>query len=370
MQSEIREKAVFDKIRYSQCWEDPELLYQGLQLTPDDDVLSITSGGCNTLALLLRQPKSLTAIDFNPAQSALLELKAIAIQRLDYADFIAFVGVRSTKRRWEFYQTLRPSLAALARDYWDSQRDIIEQGVIHSGRFENYLKLFRRYVLPLVHGHQTIEKLLALKTLEAQKDFYEKIWDNRRWRFLFTIFFGKLLLGRLGRDPQFFKYVQIENVGEHYLSRAKHALTEIAIQGNFYVEHILTGAYANLEATHPYLKESNFEILKENMHKLKIVTGELEKFLESQPEGSLSKFNLSDIFEWMSQEHYETLLRALIRVSRDRARLCYWNNLVLREHPSALDGQLISHRELAQKLHFGDRSFVYRNFVVESVKSV
>ncbi|MBI1742363.1 BtaA family protein [Candidatus Acetothermia bacterium] len=367
MQSEIRTKTFFDKIRYSQCWEDPKLLYEGLRITPEDDVLSISSGGCNTLALLLKNPQSVTAIDFNLSQNCLLELKVAALQNLDYADFIAFLGVRPIEHRWELYQNIRVGLSPTARGYWDTQRTMIEQGVLHVGRFENYLRMFRQTILPLVHTHRTIEQLLSLKTLEEQKCFYESIWDNRRWRFLFRVFFGKLMLGRLGRDPEFFKYVQIENVGEHYLQRAKYALTEIPIQGNFYAEHILTGAYSNLEQTHPYLIESNFQKLRENLAKLKIVTGELEKFLDEKPEGSFSKFNLSDIFEWMSQANYEALLRAIMRASRDGARLCYWNNLVLREHPSSLDDRLQSHRELAQQLHFQDRSFVYRNFVVESV---
>ena len=62
-------------IRYSQCWEDPACLYAGLDIGPEDDVLSITSAGCNTLALLLKGPRSVTALDFNPAQSHLLQLK-------------------------------------------------------------------------------------------------------------------------------------------------------------------------------------------------------------------------------------------------------------------------------------------------------
>jgi S-adenosylmethionine-diacylglycerol 3-amino-3-carboxypropyl transferase len=367
MQSEIGTKAVFDTIRYSQCWEDPELLYQGLEITPEDDVLSISSGGCNTLALLLKTPKRVTAIDFNLAQNSLLELKAVAIQHLDYADFISFLGVRPSESRWKRYQQIHFHLSPIARHYWDGQRASIERGVIHIGRFEHYLRLFRQYVLPLVHRRETIENLLALSSLQAQKEFYARVWNNRRWRFLFTLFFGKLLLGRLGRDPAFFRYVQIENIGEHYLRRAEHALTEISIQHNFYIEHILTGTYSNLEQTHPYLIEANFQILRSNLERLRIITGELEGFLDSQPEESYSKFNLSDIFEWMSPTHYEAVLRSLLRVSRDEARLCYWNNLVLREHPSTLEGPLQSHRDLAQQLHFQDRSFVYRNFVIESV---
>ena len=56
-------------IGYSQCWEDPATVREALRITPDDDVLAVTSGGCNVLALLLDRPHSITAVDINPAQN-------------------------------------------------------------------------------------------------------------------------------------------------------------------------------------------------------------------------------------------------------------------------------------------------------------
>jgi S-adenosylmethionine-diacylglycerol 3-amino-3-carboxypropyl transferase len=38
-------------IKYSQCWEDTDVLVSALLLEDDDVVLSITSGGDNSLAL-------------------------------------------------------------------------------------------------------------------------------------------------------------------------------------------------------------------------------------------------------------------------------------------------------------------------------
>ena len=43
-------------------------------------MLTLTSGGCNALNLLLHGAGRVVAVDCNPAQSALLELKTVAIR--------------------------------------------------------------------------------------------------------------------------------------------------------------------------------------------------------------------------------------------------------------------------------------------------
>ena len=52
---------------------------QVLKICQDDTVLTLTSGGCNALNLLLHGAGRVVAVDCNPAQSALLELKTVAI---------------------------------------------------------------------------------------------------------------------------------------------------------------------------------------------------------------------------------------------------------------------------------------------------
>ena len=42
--------------------------------------LTLTSGGCNALNLCIQGAAQVVSVDCNPAQSALLELKAVAIQ--------------------------------------------------------------------------------------------------------------------------------------------------------------------------------------------------------------------------------------------------------------------------------------------------
>lgn len=57
------------------CWEDPAVDRQALRLGPRDRVLVITSAGCTVLDYALEAPERVIAVDANPRQTALLDLK-------------------------------------------------------------------------------------------------------------------------------------------------------------------------------------------------------------------------------------------------------------------------------------------------------
>ena len=105
---------------YNTCWEDPRLDRKALQLTKDDRVLVITSAGCNALDYSLCNPAHVYAVDMNPRQNALLELKMAAIRKFEYEDFYALFGEGHHTRAKELYaSTLRSELGPFAQDYWD-----------------------------------------------------------------------------------------------------------------------------------------------------------------------------------------------------------------------------------------------------------
>jgi S-adenosylmethionine-diacylglycerol 3-amino-3-carboxypropyl transferase len=353
------------EIAYSQCWEDPDTVRAALRITPDDDVLVITSGGCNVLALLLDQPRSITAVDINPAQSFLLELKLGAVQSLCHPDLLAFVGATPSADRRELYRRVRGHLSAGAQQYWDRRPDAVRRGIIHSGRFERYLNIFRRLVLPLVHSQDRVEQALRPKSLAEQRLFYDGVWDSLRWRALFRIYFGRWLLSRFGRHAGAFRHAALRDVSAHYLKRARHALTEVPVADNYFLQYMAAGEYKT--ALPAYLDPRHTEALRSLAPRLRTVTADLGNFLERAPAGAFSKFYFSDIFEFFSRERYEAALAHVVRVARPGARLCYFNNLVTRSHPQSLDSMMRSEDHLARSLHWNDRSFVYQRVVVERV---
>ena len=349
-------------IRYAQCWEDPRALEEVLALTHYDDVVSIASGGDNTLALLLRGPRSVTAVDRSPAQLHLVELKLKAIEHLGYEEFAGFVGARPSAGRMATYAKLRPLLSGQARDHWDGNPAALAGGIIHCGKFERYFGLFRRRVLPLIHGRRTVGRLLASSSVEEQRAFYERAWDNRRWRALFRVFFGRFLLGRLGRDPSHFRYVTLDRVAATLLGRARHALAELPIRDNFYVEYILTGNYHRPDSAPPWLRPGNFAALKGSAGRVRLVQAGLTEYLASLAPGSVSAMNLPDVFEYRSDAEVEAALREVCRAARPESKLAFWTLFVPRTVPESLSGRLRPMAGSGDKWPAEARAFFYGGF--------
>src|SRR5207248_9826003 len=105
---------------YNTCWEDPALDRVALELTQRDRLVVITSAGCNALDYLLAGCGEVNAVDVNPIQNALLELKRAAILGLDYGSFFELFGHGSSPRARQMYaDALRRQLSPRARAYWD-----------------------------------------------------------------------------------------------------------------------------------------------------------------------------------------------------------------------------------------------------------
>ncbi|HNM52093.1 MAG TPA: DUF3419 family protein, partial [Candidatus Obscuribacter sp.] len=51
-------------IRYSQCWEDADLLVKNMEVRDVDFIVCIASAGDNSLSLLAGGPQRLVALDF------------------------------------------------------------------------------------------------------------------------------------------------------------------------------------------------------------------------------------------------------------------------------------------------------------------
>ena len=65
---------------YNTCWEDPRLDKVALELTPEDNLLVITSAGCNALSYAIEGLNRVYAVDMNYRQNAVLELKIAGLK--------------------------------------------------------------------------------------------------------------------------------------------------------------------------------------------------------------------------------------------------------------------------------------------------
>ena len=367
LKSEIAEKMSLDRVRYSQVWEDHLLLEGGLDIGPDDDVLSICSAGDNALAMLLLEPKSVTAIDMNPAQTALLELKLAAIAALSHSEFVSLLGVRADHDRSALYQRIRGDLPESAQMFWDAHQDDISSGLVHRGRLESYIGTFVSDHLAELWPQGLTDGLFAEQSLEDQAALFlnEAVTEDFEARFRW--YFGREKMAEQGRDPAQFEHVEEGDVGGYFFKRFSWACTHLPLSTNFYVEHFLTSQYRDLTLAPPYLRPENFERLKGLIDRVNVVTGELEAVLFGVPQGTYSKANLSDIFEYMSDDLNAQVFEALGTQLRAGGRIAFWNLLVPRTRPESLSHLLTPLSGLSARLFEGDRSWFYRAFHVLEV---
>ncbi len=361
--SEIENHADFSRIRYAQCWEDADVLLEALNIKPGDVCLSVASAGDNSLSLLAANPAKVIAVDFNRQQIACLELKARAIKYLTYEELLCIVGVRAGDRL-SLYAKVRQYLSDETREFFDVQKLDLSRGIGHAGKFEKYFEIFRNAALPFVHSKDVCDQLLIRRDEKERRRFFDEVWNTPKWRTLFRMFFSRKVMGLLGRAPSFFQYVETD-VAQAILARTEHALTVLDPSENPYMQWILKGTYVS--ALPHYLRKENYEKIKSNIDRLEFRIDSIESVLDELPLASIDKFNLSDIFEYMSIDSYHKLLNQLVLAGRTGGRLVYWNMLAPRSRPEKMSAVLKSHTELAERLHKEDKAFFYSKLVIEEI---
>jgi len=363
----LGDKKVFKDILYAQCWEDPQIDRAAFKIHSDDVIFSITSGGCNVLTFLIDNPKKLIALDINPQQNFLLDLKISAFKKLSYEELLEFLGVKESKNRFRLYSRIRPLLQMNSASFWDGQMKKIKKGIIHSGRYEGYMRLLKKAILTPLIRNGVIEKLFKTEDAAARAELFLKKWKNFRWWLLTRILLSRRM-NTLLFDKAFFTYLEKKySLGTHFAKKAERAITELPMKKNYFLSYILLGRYYSNEYLPPYLRRVNFETIRSRLDRIVRVTDSCEHFFSTLPDSYISKFNFTNIFEWMSAEAYEDLLRETIRVAKNGAIMTYRNLLVFREHPASLEENIQSLRQLAKSLHKQDLSFIYNNYIVEEI---
>jgi S-adenosylmethionine-diacylglycerol 3-amino-3-carboxypropyl transferase len=354
----------FTILRYAQCWEDADVLVDGLDVKPGDVCLSIASAGDNTLSLLTRDPARVIAVDLNPTQIAALELRVAAYRALGHGELLELIGSRPSARREALYGRCRGALSEYARRYWDGRRDAVRAGIGSAGKFERYFALFRRVVLPLVHRRATVRALVEHRDAKDRVSFYAERWNTRAWRTLFRIFFSETVLGRLGRDPSFFAYAE-ESVADHLMGRVRHALTVLDPAENPYLHWIVTGTHG--EALPHALRADSFDAIRDGLDRLEWHCRPMEAVLESAEVERVDRINFSNIFEYMSVDAHRALIGSLLSRLPRGARMAYWNMIVPRSGAALMPDSLARRCE-SDTLFARDKAFFYRAFHVDEVR--
>ena len=349
---------LFDLI-YTLNWEDPLSDHSALKINKGDTIISVTSGGCNTIGYLLRDPERVYSVDINPCQAYVIELKLAAIKYLGYIEFMEFIGLRDCENRIRIYNSLRKFLSEKSLTFWDKRLKILKDGLIGKGKYSRYVKLVSDFV-NLFYGKKTIDYILALKNLEAQRDFFNKKLDNNKTRFLFRLFFNRFLLARKGLKADYFYFDDgSESFAESFFNKFRNVICNVPVSGNYFLQLYLKGRFIFNNELPEYMLEKQFNIIKNRTEKVIIATEDVKKWLAKMPDKSIDCFALSNICELMSLYDTEKLFLEVYRTARSGARLSLRNLMIPRDVPEDLKDKIVIDQELSNFLKNSDRSFVY-----------
>jgi len=407
----LSKKVWEETIVFNCVWEDPHIDKQALNIVKDESVIcTITSAGCNVLSLALESPKHIYAIDLNPCQNALLELKIAAIREFDYEQCWQLFGTgRLNKFSKVWYPRLRQHLTPASRAFWDKNANFFDGNGGLLGRNSFYyhgctgilayavVKIYFR----LLGLTGPFNDIIHADTLEEQRKIYETRIKKRMWnpvlRWLISSKTAMSLLNGVPSAQQ--KLLEeeggAESVGKFIQEALEEVLLTLPLKNNyFYRVYIENGQYSK-DCCPDYLIKKNFKKLKENrlIDRISIHTTTVEEFLKnhksddeevSEPLKDIDTFILLDHMDWMSSNENRKLLESewqqiLDHSKEEGCRYLYRSaskeaNFV-KETKVSYQGNYTTVAEVLQwdslkanKLHKLDRVHTYTSFFIADLK--
>ncbi|MDR1960058.1 MAG: BtaA family protein [Planctomycetaceae bacterium] len=377
---------------YNTCWEDPRLDKTALNLKPEDNLLVITSAGCNALSYALTGLNHVYTVDMNFRQNALLNLKIAGIKNLEYWDFFRMFGIGRHDGVTDLYRTkLRHGLPREAQRYWDKRIKKFFAGKRRSfyfcGTSGAFARWFNIYIDRIAKFRTSVNNILNAKTVEEQKEiWYGKIRDRLWSRLIKYAMDRDSTLSLLGVPRA--QRMQIEKQYEggivKFIQDCLDAVfAELPISDNYFWRVYSTGSYT--PACCPeYLEEKNFYALKEGLvDKITVATDTVEGFLRKN-EVKISKFVLLDHMDWLSDKHYNWLVSewdAILDRAAEKTQILWRSGGLRTEYidtvPVKKNGQefmlgdlLTYHTEEAAALHEKCRVHTYGSFYIADLKSI
>ncbi len=347
------------RISYSGPNEDSRSELRALNITEDDTVLGITGAGDRLLSLLVNNPKKLIAIDVNPSQNYLLELKIAAIKELNRERFMAFMGISSCSNRIQIYGMLRHQLSAEARRFWDENLSSIKEGVFFKSALEKHFSLLGR--LLRVFRKKRVQELLSFTNLKEQKEFFDQKWNTLGWRLFIHFTHQKFIFKFLLKDPGFYEFVPKDtSIPKYLVGRLHKSLQHHVVSENFFTTFLLSGSYRLDTALPFYLKTNNYEKIQDVLKnkKIEIVNGLLEEYLQSHS-GTIDKFSISDVSAYLPRESFLSLMDAIYTAGSETSAFCMRHFITKRNIPDALQNKFEFDKDLEKVLDDYDHSFVY-----------
>lgn len=310
---------------YNTCWEDPRLDRIALRIGSEDNVLVITSAGCNALDYALVGPNHVFAVDMNPRQNALLDLKIAAIRNLDYGDFFRMFGEgRLPGVKNHYACQLRDELPTWSKLFWDKRIkwfDNPKKSFYFRGTSGTVARFIKVYTDNVIRVRPHLDALLNAETVDQQREIYDRHLREKFWSGLIKFTMNRdTTMSMLGVPKAQRKQIETQYPGglvQFIQDCIESVMIKLPLKDNYFWRVYLNGSYTK-NCCPEYLKEENFELLKtDRIKRVSTHTNSVQGFLENYT-GKISRYVLLDHMDWLS-DRYFSLLEAEWQATIDRA---------------------------------------------------
>jgi len=370
---------------YNTCWEDPRLDRAALDIQPSDNLLVITSAGCNALDYALCGPQHVYAVDMNPRQNALLDLKIAAIKTLDFEDFFRLFGYGFHPEARRLYQRqLRPALPAWSQAWWDKWIKFFNnkhRTFYYRGASGAFARLIRIYIDRMIRVRPHIDSILEAETLAEQQEIYERHLCERFWSRSMRFAMNRdTTLSMVGVPRAQRRQVETQYQGgivKFVQDSVEAVFCKLTLADNYFWRVYLKGEYSR-KCCPEYLKADNFERLKRGLvERVSTHTNSVQGFLERH-NGDISKYVLLDHMDWLSDKFFPLLeleWQAILRRAAPKTRVLWRSgglktdfiervNITVNGQMRNLPELLTFDPKLAADLHQKDRVHTYGSFYI------
>jgi S-adenosylmethionine-diacylglycerol 3-amino-3-carboxypropyl transferase len=353
-------------IVFSACNEDSASELRAFGPLEGRRVMCVTAGGGRVLNLLAGRPKMIWAVDLNPAQNALLELKIAALRELDHGAYLRLLGVHPERDRLALYHRVRQRLSTGAQHFFDDHSDLVRRGVLLQGKLERF---FTRLALVLRFAHPLgLGRLFSFGDLAEQRRFLSR-WDTPLWRAVARNVGRRSILRAFSGDPGFYRYVPADVPLHHALyDRVHRYLWNHVARENPLLQLVFFGRYVYEPALPIYLNAATYDRIKAAAAEVHIetITATVEDALDYAGSESFDAFSLSDISSYLDDAAHHRLFDGVLRSARPAARLCSRSNLHHRPLSLEQARRVERERDLERILAAHDHSCVH-DFLVGAI---
>lgn len=292
---------------YHISWEDPKEDEKIMDWNENDVVLTLTGGGCNIFDLLLKNVKKVVTVDINKAQTALMEFKILAFKYLPYDDVWKLFGEGYHADINTIYDTIKYYMTKESQEFWNTRIWYFRKGLYNQGGMGK-IGQYVRYFLKLFNIN-----LLNFMSLEDQTNYWNsctlvKIYKSNNMYLKMMI--SKILKNEwlcwfgLGVPKNQLDLIE-KSMFDYLFDTLDPIMTTMLVKDNYFYYNIFAGKFTK-ETCPNYLKEENFEKIKNNLHKIKLVNNTL---LDELQQDIYTKVILMDHLDWMNETYAETLLK-------------------------------------------------------------